>query len=222
MYKILFADDEKDIREIISDYMLAKGLDVDLAKDGEEATEKALLSDYDLIILDVMMPVMNGYEACKEIRREKKTTPILFMSALGEEQDMMQGYLSGSDDYLVKPFPLAVLHQKILSMVRMAKGASEADVITISGVSLNLSNNTVTVDGEEKNIKGKNYQILRYLMENKNATLSRDHLIVRIWGYDFDGDERVVDQQIKRLRKALGEKGELVKSVMGEGYMFKA
>lgn len=220
MSKILIVDDEKKIRETIYDYLTFKGMDVDLAEDGEEAIAKTYEQSYDLIIMDVMMPVCNGIEACKEIR-EFSDVPVLFLSALGEEEDLMKGYLAGADDYIIKPFPLAVLTRKCQVMIARYRGINKENSISIGGITCQLTSMKV-LDGEkELPISGKDYQLLLYLMQNKGHVLSREMILNKIWGFDYDGDDRVVDTRIKRIRKALGKKASLIRTKVNAGYMFE-
>lgn len=220
MYKILVCDDEIKIRETFRDYLSAKGFDVTLAENGKEAVSITDKNDFDLIILDVMMPVLNGLEACKLIRRNTDT-PILFLSALGEEQDVLDGFRNGCDDYIVKPFPMSVLTQKCTVMINRYKGNSLQNEISIYGIVLDKSKMKVTVDNNEIELSGKMFNLLAMLMENKDIVLSREQILTKIWGWDFDGDERVVDTHIKKLRKALGEKSVHIKTVIGGGYSFR-
>ena len=220
MYKVLVVDDEIKIRETIKDYLSAKDLTVTLAKNGKEAVEQTEYNDFDLIILDVMMPVMNGLAACKEIRK-RHDTPILFLSALGEERDFLNGYTSGADDYIVKPFPLSVLHEKCLAMIKRYKGIGKENRLMISGITLDLNQQKAFVEENEIVLSQKDLQLLKYLIENKGIVLSRELILSRIWGYDFDGDERAVDTHIKIIRKALGDKSRHIKTVFNAGYIFE-
>ena len=221
MYKILIADDERKIRETIRDYLEAKGFSVVLAKDGSEAATKAADEALDLIILDVLMPELNGIEACKVIR-EFSDVPILFLSALGEEADLLKGFGAGADDYVVKPFPLSVLEQKCRQMIRRSKGAERGETLTVSGITIDYSSRKVYVSqGQEAAITGKDFALLAYLMENKNIVLDREKILAKVWGYGFDGESRVVDTHVKNLRKALGSKGDLIETVVGTGYIFR-
>lgn len=219
MYKILIADDEKKIRETLRDYLVSKDFEVILAKDGDEAVELALYENvFDLIILDVMMPRLNGIEACKQIRKSQNV-PILFLSALGEEKNLLAGYSVGADDYIVKPFPLSVLTQKCMAMIRRSKGTNQKNQLQLSGITLNYSKKIVSIDSRELALSGKDFSILAYLMENKNIVLEREIILTKIWGYDFEGDTRVVDTHIKRIRKALGKKAGCIVTVVGSGYV---
>ena len=220
MYKILIADDEIKIRETLKDYMTAKGMNVTLAKDGSEAVEKAETETFDLIILDVMMPVLDGLGACREIR-SFTDTPILFLSALGEEEDLLQGYKNGADDYIIKPFPLSVLFEKITAMIKRSKGADKENRIALCGITLDLMKMKAFVDGEEVKLQSKDFNLLQLLMQNKGIVLDREKILVKVWGYGFEGDARVVDTHIKKIRKTLGEKAGCIKTVIGAGYTFE-
>lgn len=220
MYRILIADDEIKIRMTLKDYLSAKGFDVTLAKDGETAVYSAETESFDLIILDVMMPNTDGLTACKQIR-EFTDIPILFLSALGEEENLLKGYRYGADDYIVKPFPLSVLSEKITTMIKRHKGLSADSTICESGVKLDLKTRLVYIGQQEIKLPFKDFNLLLLLMQNKGTVLSRDILINKIWGWDFDGDNRTVDTHIKRIRKALGDKAHLIVTTTGVGYSFK-
>ncbi|MBO5065393.1 MAG: response regulator transcription factor [Clostridia bacterium] len=220
MYKVLFADDEKKIRETISEYLSAKGINVTVAENGKDALDYTLCEDFDLIILDVMMPVLDGIGACREIRKRFKT-PVLFLSALGTEQDLLKGYTSGADDYITKPFPMSVLYEKCIKMIKRYRGITADNKIALNGIILDKNSVKVYVDEKEVVLSNKDFQLLEYLMTNKNIVLKRNIILSRVWGYDFDGDERVVDTHIKIIRKALGEKAGCLKTVVNSGYCFE-
>lgn len=219
LYKVLVADDEIKIRETVCDYLNAKGFDAVSAGDGLYAVEKAKYENYDLIILDVMMPNLDGLGACREIRKFSKV-PILFLSALSEESDYLNGFKSGGDDYISKPFPMSVLCEKINSMIKRDKGMSDTNEISFSGVTVSADTRKVYIDSVEAELSDKDFRLLMYLMENKGLVISREKILDRIWGYDFDGDLRVVDTHIKILRKALKHKADLIKTVVNVGYRF--
>lgn len=220
MYKVLIADDEIKIRETLKDYLTAKGFEVTLAKDGETAVYSAEKESFDLIILDVLMPNKDGLEACKEIR-EITDVPILFLSALGQEENLLDGYKYGADDYIVKPFPLSVLSEKISAMIKRYKGLNADNTISEYGVLLNLKTRQVFCDGVEIKLPLKDFDLLLLLMQNKGTVLSRDVILSKVWGWDFDGDNRTVDTHIKRIRKALGDRAGLIVTTSGVGYSFK-
>ncbi len=220
MYKVLIADDEIKIRETMKDYLTAKGFEITLAKDGQAAVYSAEKESFDLIILDVLMPNKNGLEACRDIRAFADI-PILFLSALGQEENLLSGYKSGGDDYIVKPFPLSVLSEKITAMIKRYKGLNADNTICESGVTLNLKTRQVFCDGREIKLPLKDFNLLLLLMQNKGTVMGRDVILSKIWGWDFDGDNRTVDTHIKRIRKALGDKAHLIKTTTGVGYSFK-
>lgn len=220
MYKVLICDDEKKIRETFYDYLSAKGFRVVLAEDGNEAVIKAEKESFDLIILDIMMPKMNGLEACRSIR-QKSDTPILFLSALGEEKDMLDGFGCGADDYIVKPFPMSVLVHKCNALINRHQGLKLEKEIELCGIMLDKNSKRAFVDGNEIILPKKTFLLLALLMENKNIVLSREQIISKVWGWDYDGDERAVDTHIKKLRKSLGEKSRHIKTVTGGGYTFR-
>lgn len=220
MFKILFADDEAKIRETVNDYFTAKGVEVHLAEDGGRAVELVEENEYDLIILDVMMPVLNGLEACRRISKITKA-PVLFLSALGEERDFLAGLSSGADDYIVKPFPLSVLFEKSQRMIRRYRGLTDENLIISGEITLDKNRFKVFAGGKEITLSSKDFQLLEYLMSNKNIVLSRQIILSRVWGYDFEGDDRVVDTHIKIIRKALGENSKAIKTVVNVGYKFE-
>lgn len=220
MLKLLICDDEIKIRETFYDYFTAKGFYAVTAENGKVALEKAEEESFDLILLDVMMPVMDGLTACREIRKITDT-PVLFLSALGEEEDLLKGYRYGADDYIVKPFPLSVLKEKIITTVNRHKGINPLNRITLNDITLDYGTRKVFCGEREIYLAAKDFNLLALLMENKGNILSREIILRKIWGYDFDGDERVVDNHIKRLRKALGEYAKPVTTVIGAGYCFR-
>lgn len=215
MIKVLIADDENIILEPICDYLTAKGIAVTSVQNGCDALKRCESQEFDLIILDVMMPGMDGIDACRKIR-EFSDTPILFLSALGEEEDFLKAYRSGCDDYIVKPFPLSVLYEKVLSMIKRYR-SNRTDKICVGNITIDLTSHRIYSGCDEIRLSKRDYDLLSYLFENKNIILSREIILTRIWGYDYDGDIRVVDTHIKRIRKALGD-NDVIKTVFGVGY----
>lgn len=220
MYKILIVDDERKLRETMRDYLITKGLQIVQAADGEEALSAAFSQAFDLVILDVMMPKIDGIKVCREIRKEQNV-PVLFLSALGEEENLLAGYEAGADDYIVKPFPLSVLYQKCMTMIRRSKRTDQEHKLYGKGIVLDLRSEQVYVDEREVIFSGKDFKLLAYLMENENVVLDREIILSRIWGYDFEGDIRVVDTHIKRIRKLLGKHAEYIKTMIGSGYVYR-
>ena len=172
--------------------------------------------EYDLCMLDVMLPGADGFEICRTIRR-KSIVPIIFLTARSQE-DILYGYHLGCDDYLVKPFSLAELYAKTQALLRRAKGMVVSVDMVCGEIALNPANFTVKVRGEAVELPPKQYALLKYLMENKNHVIERELLLTRIWGYDYEGNERVLDNHIKKLRKALGTAGSQIKTVITRGY----
>ncbi|MBO5088478.1 MAG: response regulator transcription factor [Lachnospiraceae bacterium] len=219
-YNILLVEDDKYIREIIEDYFSEQQdptCIVDSAKDGDEGMEKIYEQEYDLILLDVMLPGEDGFTICREIRR-KSICPIIFLTARGREEDILYGYQLGCDDYIVKPFSLAELLAKVNAILKRAKGMVGVDVLTCGSISLNPATFQVQADGVDVELPPKEFMILKYLMENQNRVVEREVLLTRMWGYDFEGNERVVDNHVKKLRKALGSAGGQIKTVITKGY----
>lgn len=221
MFSILFAEDEKNLRTAVFDYLTSKGCRVITAVDGRDAAQKFYDNEFDLIVLDIMMPYMDGFKVCELIRRKNKTVPVIFLTAMGEEQDYLKGYDCGCNDYIVKPFPLSVLYEKCMNITRRCKGIDKHNFLEICGVKLDFASHWVLIDGEEIVLASKDFKVPQYLMENKNIVLSRDLILTRVWGYDFYGDSRVVDTHIKSIRKALGNKSHLIKTIVNTGYSFQ-
>ena len=221
MYKILVADDEQKIREVIREYAEFEGHEVSEAVDGMQAVEMAKNEDFDIIILDVMMPKLDGFSACKEIRKFKNV-PVLMLSARGEEYDKLFGFEIGADDYVVKPFsPKEVLARVNAIIKRNQPSSAASDTVKFEGLEINFTARTVTIDGEKANLTPKEYDLLFYLVRNKNIALTRDKLLSEVWGYDFFGDDRAIDTHIKMLRNNLGEYRKFIVTLRGMGYKFE-
>lgn len=219
-YHILLVEDDSQIQEIIEDYFSEKGAEqikLHIAKDGETGMEKIYEREYDLVILDVMLPGIDGFELCKQLRKES-ICPIIFLTARGREEDILYGYDLGCDDYIVKPFSPAELYAKVQALLKRAKGMVGVKVLTCGNISLNPAKLHVEVSGNIVELPPKQYALLKYLMEHKGRVVERENLLTRIWGYDYDGNERVVDNHIKKLRKALGSEGSRIKTVFTKGY----
>lgn len=221
MSRILVVDDEFGIREIIKKYAGFEGYEVCEAENGMIAVEKALQTDFDLIIMDVMMPELDGFSACREIRKEKKT-PIIMLSARGEEYDRIHGFELGVDDYVVKPFSPRELMMRVGAVIKRTQGLrEESDVFTYNGLSVDFTARIVTIDGERVSMTPKEYDLFFYMVKNKGIALTRETLISKVWGYDFFGDDRTLDTHIKLLRKSLGQYSTCVVTLRGVGYRFE-
>ena len=224
MYKILIVDDEENIREVLKEYAEFEGHEVDEAGDGMKAIEMAKAKDYDIIIMDVMLPRLDGYSACKEIRKIKQT-PMLMLSARGEEYDKLHGFDVGIDDYVVKPFSPKEVMARVNAIVKrnsMAVSNTAAEVETFEGLEINFTSRDVFIDGEKANLTPKEYDLLFYLVRNKNIALTRNKLLEEVWGYDFFGDDRTIDTHIKMLRNNLGPYRKFIVTLRGLGYKFEA
>ncbi|MCR4805431.1 MAG: response regulator transcription factor [Clostridia bacterium] len=223
MAKILIVDDEQKIREVIREYAEFNHYETGEAEDGMQAVNMCLNGDYDLVIMDIMMPKLDGYSACKEIKKDKDI-PVIMLSARGEEYDKLFGFELGIDDYVVKPFSPKELMARVAAVLarKQAKTAAAPSAELVSGgLVLNKDSRTVTIDGQRIDVTLKEYELLAYLMENKNIALSRDKLLQDIWGYDFFGDDRTIDTHIKNLRGRLGDYRDKIATVRGIGYKFE-
>ena len=203
MAKILVVDDEIKIREIIKEYAEFEGYEVAQAEDGMQAVEMVKNQDFDIIIMDVMMPKLDGYSACKEIRKIKQI-PVIMLSARGEEYDKLFGFEIGVDDYVVKPFSPKELMARIRAVLNRASASQRTeDVIKYEGLEINFTAREVKIDGKKVSMTPKEYDLLFYLVKNMNIALSREKLLEEVWGFDFYGDDRTVDTHIKMLRNSL-------------------
>lgn len=217
MPKILIVDDEQKIREVIREYSEFNGYEVEEAADGMEAVSLCRLNDYDLIIMDIMMPKLDGYSACKEIKKTKNI-PVIMLSARGEEYDKLFGFELGIDDYVVKPFSPKELMARVNAVLARssAKQEEQPEILKFDGLEINIPARTVTVDGKKVELTPKEYELLFYLVENKNIALSRNKLLSDIWGYDFFGDDRTIDTHIKNLRNNLGPYRDYIVTLRGD------
>lgn len=220
MLKLLVVDDEPNIRSLVRKYASFDGYDVSEAKDGLEAVEKVQNSEYDLVILDLMMPEMNGFDACKLIREFSKV-PIIILTARGNEFDKYQGFELGIDDYMVKPFSPKELMYRIEAILRRYGHLIQEEIFEYKGIEVNYKGRRLKIDGENVDLSLKEYELLTFLIRNKNIALERDQILNKVWGYDFYGDERTLDTHIKRLRKKLDPYQESIVTLRGVGYCFE-
>lgn len=222
MKKILVVDDEENIRSIIRKYGEFEGYEVAEACDGMDAIAKVKeSSDYDVIIMDVMMPELDGFSACSEIKKIKDI-PVIMLSARGEEYDRIHGFEAGVDDYVVKPFSPKELMMRVKVVTNRSRiPEDEADIFTYEGLEVNFTARTVSIDGKRIEMSPKEYELLFYLVRNKNIALERERLITEVWGYDYYGDDRTLDTHIKLLRNSLGEYRRLLVTLRGVGYRFE-
>lgn len=228
MYHILIADDEARIRSIIKKYAEFEGYRVTEVADGMEAVRLCRTQEFDIIIMDIMMPELDGFSACREIRKISQI-PIIMLSARGEEYDKINGFELGIDDYVVKPFsPKELMLRVEAVMKRVTRTATNTQkkenvVITLDGGGLrvDITARLVFIDGERIDMSPKEYELFFYMLENRNVALSRERLISDVWGYDFFGDVRTLDTHIKLLRKSLGRYASFIVTLRGVGYRFE-
>lgn len=222
--RILVVDDEEKIRAIIRKYAEFEGYEITEARDGMEALEICRKEDFNLIILDVMMPELDGFSTCREIRKIKNI-PFIMLSARGEEYDKIHGFELGIDDYVVKPFS----PRELMMRVKVVIGRNEPKAMTggheifqAEGLVVDFTGRTVTVNGKRAELSPKEYDLLFYMVRNRNIALERERLITEVWGYDYYGDDRTLDTHVKLLRSSLGEYRRFLVTLRGVGYRFEA
>lgn len=216
--KILIVEDDARLREVLCDYFRSKGDDPTAAADGMEALRLLGEADFDAVLLDIMMPELDGLSVCRAVRRTNDV-PIIFLTALSAEEDKLLGYELGADDYVTKPFSMSVLYAKTAALIRRNRRSVLAgDRIEAGGITLEDSTRRVFAGKTEVVLTPKEFSLLRCLMLNRNIVLSREQLLVKCWGYDYEGEARAVDTHIKRLREKLGENAGCIKTVIKAGY----
>ena len=217
--KVLVVDDEKLIVKGIRFSLEQDGMDVDCAYDGEEALEMAQEKKYDIILLDLMLPKMDGFEVCQQIR-EFSSVPVIMLTVRSEERDELQGFSLGVDEYISKPFSPKILVARVEALLRRTNAVS-ADVMNIGGICIDKAAHRVTIDGKEIELSFKEFELLTYFAENQGIALSREKILINVWNYDYFGDARTIDTHVKKLRSKLGDKGDYIKTIWGMGYKFE-
>ncbi len=221
--KVLIVDDEDRIRAVLKEYVEFEGGEADEAADGMEAVKKCREADYDVVLMDVMMPKLDGFSAVKEIRKFKNT-PVIMLSARSEEYDKLFGFEIGSDDYVTKPFsPKEVMARIHAVMKRSGKNEAEkdGDTFVAEGLKIDFKGRNVYIDGEKAELTPKEYELLFYFVENEGVALTRERLLNKVWGYDFYGDDRTVDTHVKMLRGSLKSYRKFIVTLRGLGYKFE-
>lgn len=218
MKKVLIVDDEWKIRKLIKDYLIKEEFLVDEAGDGEEGLDKFYSNNYDIIILDVMMPRIDGWSMCRKIR-EESNIPIIMLTARSEESDELFGFELEADEYITKPFNPKLLVARVKALLRRDGKIGEKNIIVIGEIAIDNTKREVRIGNEVLELTPKEYDLLHYFVENKNIALSREKILNTVWGWDYFGDPRTVDTHIKRLRKKLG--GDYIQTVRGFGYKFE-
>ena len=221
MYKIILIEDDLDIAELVKDFFdRRKESEVTIASDGQTGEEMLYEEQFDLGLLDVMMPGIDGYTVCSDIRTNSDI-PIIFLTARSQMDDVLHGYSLGCDDYIQKPFSIEQLYAKSMALLKRSKGLMRDSFLECGNIRLNPVTLDVFVRKEKIDLPQKELLILRLLMENKNSNLSRETILLKVWGYDYEGNERVVDNRVKNLRKLLGDEGKNIKTVFKRGYQLQ-
>ena len=222
MAKLLVVDDEEKIRSMIKKYAIYEGHEIVEAATGFEAIELCLQRSFDLIIMDIMMPELDGFSACKEIRKTSQT-PIIVLSARGEEYDKIHGFEVGIDDYVVKPFSVKELMMRIQAILKRTNAVNEQgkEIVVFEGLSIDFTGRIVMVDQKVVDMSPKEYDLLFFMVRNRGIALTRERLISEVWGYDYFGDDRTLDTHIKLLRKRLGDYQKFIVTLRGVGYRFE-
>ena len=222
MTRILIVDDEAKIREMIRKYAAFEGFETEEAVDGLDAVERCENANFDLVVMDIMMPNLDGFSAVREIRKAHPGMPVIMLSALGEEYDRIHGFDVGVDDYVVKPFSSKELMMRIHAILKRVNPAGAgSDSYRVNDMVIDYSARTVTIKGERVNLSPKEYELLVYLVKNAGIALTREQILRTVWGYDFFGDDRTLDTHIKLLRRDLGDYSRYIVTLRGVGYRFE-
>ena len=221
-FTVLIVEDEPKLREVLCDYFLNKGDNPVEAANGAQALKLVQECEFDAVLLDIMMPELDGFSVCRALRKEN-SVPIIFLTALSDEDDKLLGYELGADDYVTKPFTMSVLYAKTAALIKRSRGSvlSDRDRLEAAGITLELFSRKVFLGKKEVALTPKEYALLLCLMRNKNIVMSREQLLVKCWGYDYEGESRAVDTHIKRLREKLGEHAACIKTVIKAGYVLE-
>jgi two-component system response regulator ResD len=219
--KVLMVDDESRMRKLVSDFLTRKGYIVIEAGDGEEALDRFYADkDISLVILDVMMPKMNGWDVCREIRKNSKV-PIIMLTAKSDELSELNGFECGADEYIAKPFSPKILTARVDALIRRSYSIDSSEVTDVGGIIIDKAAHIVKIDGQEIDLSFKEFELLTYFVDNKGLALSREKILNNVWNYDYFGDARTIDTHVKKLRKKLGDKGDYIKTIWGMGYKFE-
>ena len=218
--KVLVVDDEKLIVKGIRFSLEQDGFEVACAYDGEEALQMAKETEYDMVLLDVMLPKLNGFEVCQAIR-EFSEMPIIMLTARSEERDELQGFELGVDEYISKPFSPKILVARVTAILRRTNALASDDLLHADGIEIDKAAHMVKIDGKPIELSYKEFELLTYFVENQGIALSREKILNNVWNYDYFGDARTIDTHVKKLRSKLGDKGDYIKTIWGMGYKFE-
>ena len=220
MNHVLVVEDDKEIREGVEIYLKSQGYEVFQAADGVEGLEVIEKEDIHLAIVDIMMPRMDGWQVCREIRESSKV-PIIMLTARSEERDELQGFDLGVDEYISKPFSPKILVARVNAILRRTLGSDAGDVMEAGGITIDKAAHIVKIDGKPIELSYKEFELLTYFVENRGIALSREKILNNVWNYDYFGDARTIDTHVKKLRKKMGEKGDCIRTIWGMGYKFE-
>ena len=217
--RILIVDDDANIAELISLYLMKECYETMIVGDGEEALKRFPEFKPNLVLLDLMLPGMDGYQVCRELRSSSQV-PIIMLTARSEERDELLGFELGVDEYISKPFSPKILVARIEAILRRGN-AGTGEILEAAGIRVDKDAHEASVDGQPVDLSNKEFELLTYFMENQGMALSREKILNNVWNYDYFGDARTIDTHVKKLRSKLGEKGELIKTIWGMGYKFE-
>ena len=219
--KALIVEDDVNIAELLKIYLQKDGFDTQNAYDGKKAVEMAAEFQPDIMLLDIMLPVMDGWQVCREVRKTSQV-PIIMLTAKAEERDELQGFQLGVDEYISKPFSPKILVARVEAILRRTNqlGAKE-EILEAGGIRIDKAAHSVTIDGKSVDLSYKEFELLTYFLENKGIALSREKILNSVWNYDYFGDARTIDAHVKKLRSKMGEKGDYIKTIWGMGYKFE-
>ena len=219
---VLVVDDESRMRKLIKDFLVQKDYNILEAEDGEKALKlyEENKEKINLILLDVMMPKLDGWSVLRQIRQSNKALPIVMLTARAEEQDELFGFELGVDEYITKPFSPKILVARVEAILKRTKPESK-ELKSYDGIVIDNEGRTVTVDGKQVELSFREYELLKYLLDNENIALSRDKILNNVWNYDYYGDSRTIDSHIKKIRHKLGKKGKYIETMRGVGYKFE-
>ena len=220
MGKILVADDDRNIAELLRLYLEKEGYTVSVAGDGEEALARFSADSPDMVLLDIMMPKLDGWQVCREIRQNSKV-PIIMLTAKSEERDELLGFDLGVDEYISKPFSPKILVARVEAILRRSGKTGEDDVLEAGGIRIDKAAHMASIDGKPMELSYKEFELLTYFLENQGIALSREKILNNVWNYDYFGDARTIDTHVKKLRSKMGEKGNYIKTIWGMGYKFE-
>ena len=219
--KILVVDDESRMRKLVRDFLVKRNYEVVEAEDGSQALDIFFeQNDIALVLLDIMMPKVDGWQVCREIREYSKV-PIIMLTARSDEKDELQGFELGVDEYISKPFSPKILVARVEALLRRVNAYNTEDILEIKGIIVDKSAHTVSIEGKSVDLSFKEFELLTYFMENAGIALSREKILNNVWNYDYFGDARTIDTHVKKLRSKMGEKGNYIKTIWGMGYKFE-